>query len=412
MTDLLTATRRRTSARPSDRPTAGAAQRPLAVGAAVAGVVASASVLVGCLALALVGWFASDAGAHGQTTDALRVGADAWLLGLGAHLELPGASLTFVPLGLTLLCVYVAHRLGRWASLTSAATDTGTVALGGVVLAGIYGVVALLTAVLASTPTAEPHLLRAFAGGVAVGLLGGGSGLAAGAGPAVPGWAGVPSAVRAVLRGACAAVLLLATAASLLLAAALLVDLTAAANVLARLHVDGWGGALATVIVAAVTPNAVLLTGSYLLGPGFAVGAGTVVSPTSVVLGPVPAFPLLAALPDPGTPPWWTAALLAVPALAAATGMTLALRRDPTADFGVGAVRGLLTGLGGAALVAVAVAVAGGAVGPGRMAPVGAPFGETLAFAVASMCLGGLLGGLGSVAWARRRGLGDDAVRG
>jgi hypothetical protein len=173
--------------------------------------------------------------------------------------------------------------------------------------------------------------------------------------------------------------------------------------------VDGWGGALATVVVSALTPNAVLLTGSYLLGPGFAVGTGTVVSPTSVVLGPVPAFPLLAALPHQGVQPWWTSALLALPALAAAAGMLLAMRRDPSTDYGVGAVRGLLAGLGAAVLVTVSVALAGGSVGPGRMADVGAPVGETLALAVASLCLGGLLGGLGAVAWARRRGPEDDA---
>ena len=39
------------------------------------------------MAVAVVGWFLADAGAHGQTTDALRVGADAWLVGNGSGLS-------------------------------------------------------------------------------------------------------------------------------------------------------------------------------------------------------------------------------------------------------------------------------------------------------------------------------------
>ena len=403
MTDLLAASRTRTT----DGDSAGP-RRPLALGAAFAGAVAAGSVLVGCMAMALVGWFASDAGGHGDTRDALRVGADAWLLGLGARLDLTHASISLAPLGLTLLCGYVAFRLGRWAALTSAADDGPTVLLGSVVLAGIYGVVAVLTAVLASTAVAEPHLGRAFTGGFAVALAGGGTGLLNGSGQGRAWWARVPAGLRSVLRGALAAVLLVEVAAALLLTVALLLDLNAAANVLARLHAEGSGGALYTVVVAAVTPNAVLLTASYLLGPGFAVGAGTVVSPTAVVLGPVPAFPLLAALPHEGPPSSWTSLLLTVPVLLAAAATVLAQRRHPATDYPTGAVRGLLSGLVGGLLLTALVLLAGGSVGPGRMADVGAAPLATLAAALVSMVPGGLLGGLLATAWQSRRGPGDE----
>lgn len=405
MTDLLAPTRSR-SARPTP---AGAPRRPLALGAAFAGAVASGSVLVGCMALALVGWFASDAGSHGDTRDALRVGADAWLLGLGAHLDLTHASITLAPLGLTLLSGYVAYRLGRWAALTSAVEDAGNAMLGTVVLAGIYGVVAVLTAVLASTAVAEPHLGRAFVGGFVVALVGGGTGLVAGSGHAGEWWRRVPEGVRTVATGALAAVLLVQAAAAVLLTVALLLDLTTAANVLSRLHVDGSGGLLYTVVVAAVSPNAVLMTASYLLGPGFAVGAGTVVSPTSVVLGPVPAFPLLAALPHDGPPAWWVSLLLAVPVLLTVVAVALAGLRHPVRDYPAGALRGLLSGLAGAVLLTVLVLLAGGAVGPGRMADVGADGVQTLLFAVAAMSVGGLAGGLVATAVARR-GTDEDAA--
>ena len=403
MTELLDP---RTRPAPSGTGTSRPVLRPLALGAAVAGVVASGAVLLGCMALGLVGWFGSDAGSHGDTRDAIRVGADGWLMAHGAHLHLATggvtADITMVPLGLTVLCVYVAHRLGAWAARTSTVEDTGTVALGTVVMAGLYGVVALLTAVLSATAGVEAGLLRAFGGGFAVGLLGGGSGILAGS--RVVEWRSrVPETVRAVLKGALAAALLLVAAASVLLALALLLDLGAAANVLSRLHTDATGGALYTVLVALVAPNAVLLTGSYLLGPGFAVGTGTLVSPSAVTLGPVPAFPLLAALPAQGTPPAWTDALVATPVLAGILAAVLVVRRFPALELGTGAVRGLGSGVLGGVLVTVLVTLAGGAVGPGRMADVGADLGPTFLAATVAMGVGGLVGGVAATWWSRRR---------
>jgi hypothetical protein len=381
-------------------------RRPLAVGAALAGAVSAGAVLLGCLVIALIGWFASDAGGHGDTRDALRVGTDGWLLAQGAHLHLTtgavSATITATPLGLTLLCLYVAHRLGAWAAATSTVEGVRGLGLAAVVLAGVYAVIALVCAVLASTAPAEPDLLGSFGGAFLLALVGGGTGLLRGSRDCVD-WRGrVPETVRAIGAGAVAAALLLVAAASLLLAVALLMDLGAAANVLSRLHADVSGGLLYTALVAAVAPNAVLLSGSYLLGPGFAVGTGTVVSPASVVLGPVPAFPLLAALPPQGTPPGWLAGLVAAPVVAAVVGVVLVLRRHPVLSYEAGAGRGLGAGALGGLLITLLVALAGGAVGPGRMADIGADLLPTLVSATVAMGVGGLVGGVGATWWARR----------
>jgi hypothetical protein len=175
-----------------------------------------------------------------------------------------------------------------------------------------------------------------------------------------------------------------------------------AANVLSRLHVDATGGLLYTVLVGAVAPNAALLSSSYLLGPGFAVGAGTLVSPAAVSLGPLPAFPLLAALPDPGTPPAWLAALVAPPVAAAVAGSVLTLRRHPTLGYDVGLLRGTGAGVLGGLLVTVLVALGGGAVGPGRMTVLGAALPDTLVSATVAMGVGGLFAGVAATWWARR----------
>ncbi|GHF48867.1 cell division protein PerM [Kitasatospora xanthocidica] len=62
-------------------------------------------------------------------------------------------------------------------------------------------------------------------------------------------------------------------------------------------------------------PNALVWGAAYALGPGFAVGAGTVVSPAGTALGPVPDFPLFALLPADG-PGGWRWAVLVLPLLA------------------------------------------------------------------------------------------------
>ncbi|MEP7089834.1 MAG: DUF6350 family protein [Nocardioidaceae bacterium] len=405
MTDLLDPPRARA---PRGTASGGPPLRSLAIGAAVAGVAAASVVLVGCMAIGLAGWFASDAGGHGTTRDALRVGTDGWLLGQGAHLQLAigssAATITAVPLGLTLLSLYSAHRLGIWAAATSAVEDARTLALGVLVLSGVYGLVALVAALLASTPSAEPGVLSSFGGAVVVAVVGGGTGLLRGTPETVVAWRSrLPVTVRAILLGATSLVLTLFAMASVLLAVALLLDLGTAANVLSRLHADLSGGLLYTVLVAAVAPNAVLLTGSYLLGPGFALGTGTLVSPAAVTLGPVPAFPLLAALPSTGAQPAWLGALVAAPVVAAILGVVLMLRRYPAFTYESGALRGLGAGVLGGLLVCVGVALAGGAVGPGRMADVGADLLDTVVSATVAMGVGGLFAGVTATWWARRR---------
>src|SRR5699024_10595701 len=118
-----------------------------AVLAAVAGVLAPGAVLLLLWVVGLIGWFAADGGSHGTTRSVLRVAADAWLLAHGASLTLDDAVVTASPLGLTLVCLYAAYRSGRWAGRPD--PDLGTTGLATVVLAGVYGVVALLTALIA-----------------------------------------------------------------------------------------------------------------------------------------------------------------------------------------------------------------------------------------------------------------------
>ncbi len=402
MTDLLSPAARRTSASTAGSP---AGRSPVVAGAG-AGLLGAGATLLPLVAVALAGWFAADAGRYGDTRDAVRVGADAWLLAHGAGLRLDGASVTLMPLGLTLLVAYVAHRAGRRAAVRSglgaAAQDLRVVLLGAGVQATVHALVALLVAVVAAHPRAESDLVRSLVGGVLVGIVGATAGWLSGSGQVKALLGGSPRWVSPVLRGAAGAVLLVLAGSAVLVAAALVMDFGTAATVLSRLHTDGPGGLMYTLVGVAFVTNALLLGSAYLLGPGFAAGTGTVVSPSVVVLGPVPAFPLLAALPGEGPTPVWAPWLLGVPVVLTLVGVWLAVRTAPVGRVDLGALWGLAAGLLAALALTALVTLAGGSAGPGRMSEVGTPALSTLLAAAVSCGGGGLVGGaLG--AWSARR---------
>jgi hypothetical protein len=406
MTDLLS----RGTSRPSTTPsgtTAPRTGRPLALGALLVGVGAPAVALSLLWFVGLIGWYADDGGSHGTTRSVLRVGADAWLLAHGSSLTMNQVVISASPLGLTLLCGYLTYRLARRAGAASDVDGLRAVGLGTVVLSGSYAAVALLTAVLAGSPTAEPGMGAAFLGGAVVGGLFGGAGLLRGAGRAGELRRHIPVPALSIGYAAVSIVLLVAALGALLTAIGLVFHWSAAVEVVDQLRLDLTGGLLSLVLLAAIAPNVVLLAASYLLGSGFAFGVGTVVSPGQVELGPVPSLPILAALPDNGWSPGWAVALMALPVLAAAVAAFLTGRALPTSSYQSAAGRGLGAGVAGAVLLTLAAASAGGSIGPGRMSSVGVSFGETLMAAVLALGCGAVLGAVPACWWTRRQGVPD-----
>ena len=379
--------------------------RPLSATAALGGAIAVAITLVLCMSLALTAWFLADAGAHGQTTDALRVGADAWLTGHGSHLELAGLPLGIVPLALTMMLVLVAFRCGRWAGRNAHVVTDDRVLGGGVVtFAGAYVVIAVIVCILATTTGATPGMSRTVLGALLISLLAGGLGQGAGTGRLGYWLDRAPAWSREVARGAIAAAMLLLAAGAVLVAVSLLFSLNEASEVLSRLNLSTGDALTYTLVMALVAPNLALLGSAYLLGPGFAIGTGTVVSPTSAVsLGAVPAFPVLAALPNEGPTPGWVVVLMGVPALAAAIGAGIGRRDGEPQPLDLAALRGAAAGFFAGVLITLAISLAGGPAGTGRMADIGAPVAEVLVFATGTMSVGGLIGGFLNEWWTRRR---------
>lgn len=388
--------------------------RPLVLLATLGGAVAASATLVVCLGIGVVGWFLTDAGAHGEPHDALRVGALGWLMGHGSGVTVQGTPVSVVPLGLTLVVAWTIWRLASWvgdgvsghgpdADAIADGERDWTVPVATTLFAAGYVVVVTVAHTLAASGATSPSLTRSIVWSVLLCAGVGGAAVAVGSGRAAIWAAFLPIALREAAR-TCRRILTTWLAVSaLVLLGALVADLDTAVNVMSQLHTDAGDVTVFTLLIATVVPNATLFSGAYLLGPGFTVGAGTLVTPSAVVLGPLPMFPLLAALPDAGTPPAWTAGLVLLAPLVALLATMRSQRLAPTTRWDEGIIRGLAGGVLAGLVFGVLAAVAGGAVGPGRMTDV-APFAlDATVHAVTAFGIGGLLGGVLTTAIQRRR---------
>ncbi|WP_121258202.1 DUF6350 family protein [Nocardioides ferulae] len=392
-------------------------RRPLLLTALAGGASAAGATLLLCLATALAGWFLTDAGAHGAPRDALRTGALGWLMAHGSGVHVDSVSVTVLPLGVTLLAGWASWRLGHrvGAAVSGHGPDADaladgqrdwTVPVGVVAFAAGYAATALSTLALAGTEATAPAAGGVLRWSLLLAVAIGGPALAVGSGRAAI-WARVvPGTVPGALEVSRRLLVWWLALSAAVLVVALLADLGTALNVMAQLHTDAGEATVFTVLTATVVPNAVVFAGSYLLGPGFTVGAGTLVAPTAVVVGPLPMFPLLAALPDSGPTPAWVAWLMLLPPLVAAAATARTLLRGPGRRARLGwvetMVRGTLGGVLAGVAFGVSAAVAGGAVGPGRMREVGPLVSDVLVHGVATFGVGGLLGALVAVLWQRR----------
>jgi hypothetical protein len=358
---------------------------------ALAALAAALSGLAVLAAVVLVAWVA-DARSGSSGTDAVRAAADAWLLAHGGGLSLPGGRVAGVPLGLTLLAAGVLHRAGASLARAVDVADLPAAARATSALAVVYGLTAAAVARIAATPTVSAGAVLAGTGAALLAALAGGLGVVRGAGLSGPLRAALPARVPALVKAAGAAVLGLLAAGLLLV----LVSLGVHAGRVGELAGSLDAGLVGTVVLVLgsvlLLPNAALWAVAYAAGPGFAVGVGTGVSPFSAVLGPVPAFPLLAALPQDGTPPPAVRLVLLLPVLAGvAAGVVLVRALPPMPATPAGALPrmlraagwGLAAGLAAAGALALLALLAGGRLGGGYLTAVGpSPWRVLLALAL------------------------------
>lgn len=366
-----------------------------ALGAAWAVAVGLASLIV----VVLIAW-ASDSRAASGAGSAVRAALQVWLAGHHVPLHMGAGTLAIAPLLLTFGLAALVARAAASVARTDAVSDAFGVGRVALAVGLPYAVLTTFIAAAATVSSARPSPAAALGCGLLLGCLSAAWGAARGAGVTTALWASVPDRIRVPVGAGAAAVAVLLAGATLLLFASLAVHGASVAGAVTAL---GGGGVGATVIVAldvALLPNAVVCVLGYISGPGFAVGAGADVTLTGAHSGPLPALPLLEAMPDGPA----SAAVTALAIVVVIGSGALAARRIARTGQALGASMAAAAGAGAASgvLAAILAAVAGGPAGPGRMATVGvSPWqvGLVVAAEVAVVAAGIV----GALTWRRGR---------
>jgi hypothetical protein len=390
----------------SDDPTGDAVEPPAGSRwwrGAIVGVLTGLFSLAVVVAPVVLAWLVEPL-SSGDGWQAAGTGAALWLLVTGAHLTLGAVTISLVPLlGLALL-VGVAW-LGAREAMVDVSTDgehwRGTLprplaaALGawwagyalavvgavGLSVAGPFRVtpmslvvpvvvVPLLALVLALRPAAhdDPDVLGARLG-----------------------FAWLPDAVRRAVRpGLVGAGVLLGVGFAVVLTM-VAVSWHQVTTISTAVAAGGLGGIVLALAQVASLPNLALWAVSFMAGPGFRVVEGGSVSWSGSEGGLLPMVPVLAALPQPGDFPWFTAlSVLVVVAVGA-----FVARRALAEVARLSRLRTkLAVALSACTVAALALAVldlvAGGSAGQFRLSAVGAPTGRLFLALLLELGIGAL----------------------
>ena len=135
------------------------------------------------------------------------------------------------------------------------------------------------------------------------------------------------------------------------------------------------GGLVLTLGQLALLPNLIVYGAAWISGAGFAIGAGSYVSPLASQLGPLPALPLFAALPTGG---FDRGIIFALIPIISSLVVTLAARKsldrmrwEFATAFSAASVLSAVSALVAAAIAFVLASLASGSLGPGRFVEVG-----------------------------------------
>jgi putative intracellular protease/amidase len=353
--------------------------------------------MAGLAALTLVAaivWIAAPHATVGSgLPGVLRTAIQLWLVGHHVGFDLRSSGpIGLLPLGLVLLPGALLWRSGRWVVRAGQVARLRHAGYAALALAVPYGLLTGSLAVASRTALSAPSPAQAALAGFLLAFAAGGLGAVRALAP----WGRLiklmPERARCLVVGVTGSLAVLAGAGAVLTGASLIAHATEFRLATDELSPGPAGAILLLLAALAYLPNAVIWAMAYMLGPGFIFGVGTVVAPTGTVLGPLPLFPMLAALPAgsltprPTAPGWLGPVLLAVPFLAGAFGGLLTARTVPTPSIEIAPLWGFASGLLTGAVLGALAAFSGGPLGTGRLSATG-PSGWQVAL-VATLELG------------------------
>ncbi|MCO8277167.1 DUF6350 family protein [Actinoplanes sp. TRM 88003] len=403
-----------TQRRPPPRPQSRA---PLPVAAAFATLWAA---LLSYVPVAAVVGLARTLEGSGGLGGAAHAGLAGWMLGHGVPIGTSIGALGLAPLLLSMLIVWRLNRAGLHVTRAVGARRTGSTVRALSVAFAIALTYSLLGSILAlvvdgkgTEVTAGRAALHFFVIGLAGALAGSLRGT-----DALRVWAGrLPAPLRHGMRTGVMAALFVLAAGAAVTGLSIALGGGQAADMISAYRTGVAGQAGITLVSLAYGVNGSVWAAAYLLGPGFALGTGSIVRLTEVTVGPLPTVPLLAGLPN-GPMGAAGTLLLALPVLAGgAAGWLLTVRlnreaaekraagekgegKDKEAKpweipwslvLGGGLIAGPVAGL----VLGLAAAFSGGPLGDGRMATIGP---DPWAVALLAMAVLGVSAALGAAA--------------
>ena len=255
--------------------------------------------------ISLIAW-ATAGSATGNTSDPIRAAIWLWL---GAHhlpFHLSGSTigyLSYLPIG-AMLIPFFALRVGFAKALSKLHGDFHNVNSVRTIFAGQYALLATVLALLSRSVTVSPqwYLTPVFTFVIAYLAT-----LTAGTKVRISQAASLATRVIAIALGF----------AFIVLALLIFTNISTFKNIAIVLQPGVFGSILLLALNAFYLPNAALAILGYFTGTGFAIGAGTLVSPFTHRLGELPALPLLSVLPSTSSR-WALLAVVRVIALGAA----------------------------------------------------------------------------------------------
>ncbi|GIF19349.1 hypothetical protein BJ973_006393 [Actinoplanes tereljensis] len=319
---------------------------------------------------------------QGGLGGAVHAGAAGWLLGHGVPIGTSIGPLGLPPLLLTVLIIWRLNRAGLHVTRAIGARRShriGDALLVAFSIGLTYSLLGSIASLAVDGKGTEVTPARAAINFFVLGLLGSLAGSLRGTDALSVLARRTPGPVRDGLRTGTMAALFILGAGAAATGLAVAVDGGQAAETISVYQTGVAGQAGITLVSLAYGVNAAVWAAAYLLGPGFALGTGSEVGLTGVVVGKLPALPLLAGVPD-GPMGAAGAALLAIPVLAAmAAGWLLVLRlqrsvrpgEKPELPWSRVLGGSLLAGPAAGLVLGLASRASGGSLGEGRLATIG-----------------------------------------
>ncbi len=317
-------------------------------------------------------------------TDAARLGTGWWMTALGGDTDVTGVRISLMPLTITLIIIYASYVACRRREVSSW-SEIAAVALAQAAVVGVIG--------LTVRPEGAwwPAVIGAFAIGFAAATFA--------ARYYVVRWEWLYLAsdrTRLLLRA-------LALAGTAVLVLAVIMGWSRIVQIHGY-YLTGVVGSVGLVLFQiAYLPVGLVWALAWLMGAGFAVGAGTQFSVLGVESAPLPAIPLLGALPQVSDGLPWVLGVVAAVFLVLGV---IATRREDT-DLKRSLINAAVAAIVAALVVAVLGLMTTGAIGPERMATTGPVpaelFGLTLLLVGLPFVLGTLVSHEDSIAYVRGR---------